>query len=94
MQFDQLNRREVITLLGMPALMWKQLPWTGTAAQVPVKQGPIRFDRTQFIAKCHLVGLRVDFWVVDDREEASRLLQLGADGIMTNDPATMRGLVR
>jgi glycerophosphoryl diester phosphodiesterase len=89
-----LSQGEVITLLGMPALMWKQLPWTGTAAQVPVKQGGIRFDRTAFIAKCHLLGLRVDFWVVDDREEASRLLQLGADGIMTNDPATMRGLVR
>ena len=89
-----LSQGEVITLLGMPALIWKQLPWTGTAAQVPVHQGPIRFDRTQFIAKCHLLGLRVDFWVVDDREEASRLLQLGADGIMTNDPAAMQGLVR
>ena len=89
-----LSQGEVITLLGMPALLWKQLPWTGTAAQVPVKQGAIHFDRTQFIAKCHLLGLRVDYWVVDDREEASRLLQLGADGIMTNDPASMLGLVR
>lgn len=89
-----LSQGEVITLLGLPALMWKQLPWTGSAAQVPVKQGPIAFDRMQFIAKCHLLGLRVDFWVIDDREEASRLLQLGADGVMTNDPAAMRGLVR
>jgi glycerophosphoryl diester phosphodiesterase len=89
-----LSQGEVITLLGMPALLWKQLPWTGTAVQVPVKQGPIHFDRTQFIAKCHMLGLRVDYWVVDDREEASRLLQLGADGIMTNNPAGMSGLVR
>ena len=59
-----------------------------------MKQGPIHFDRTSFIAKCHLLGLRVDYWVVDDREEASRLLQLGADGIMTNNPAAMQGLVR
>lgn len=89
-----LSQGEVISLVGMPALMWRQLPWTGTAAQVPVKQGPIHFDRSQFIAKCRLLGLRVDYWVVDDREEASRLLQLGADGIMTNDPAAMQGLVR
>ncbi len=89
-----LSQGEVITLLGMPALLWKQLPWTGTAAQVPVHQGAIRFDRPAFIAKCHMLGLRLDYWVVDDREEASRLLQLGADGIMTNNPAGMQGLVR
>jgi len=89
-----LSQGEVITLLGMPALLWKLLPWTGSAAQVPVNQGPIRFDRPAFIAKCHMLGLRLDYWVVDDREEASRLLRLGADGIMTNDPANMQGLVR
>ena len=83
---------EVITLLSLPALLWRQLPFTGTAAQVPVKQGPIRFDRPAFIAKCHSLGLRVDFWVIDDAVEAARLLALGADGIMTNDPAKLRPL--
>jgi len=87
-----LSQGEVISLLGMPALLWKQLPWTGNAAQIPVAQGAIRFDRTPFIAKCHMLGLRVDYWVVDDREEAARLLELGADGIMTNDPAALRTL--
>ena len=48
---------------------------------------------TTFIAKCHSLGLRVDFWVIDDRDEAERLLALGADGIMTNDPATLRPVV-
>jgi glycerophosphoryl diester phosphodiesterase len=76
----------------MPALLWRQLPFTGTAAQVPVSQGAIRFDRTAFIAKCHSLGLRVDFWTVDDPAEAQRLLALGADGIMTNDPAAMQTL--
>jgi len=76
----------------MPAMLWRQLPFTGSAAQVPTKQGPLRFDRPAFIAKCHSLGLRVDFWVVDDRAETARLLELGADGIMTNDPATLRPL--
>ena len=55
-------------------------------------QGPLRFDRAPFIAKCHSVGLRVDYWVIDDASEAARLLELGADGIMTNDPAKIAGL--
>jgi glycerophosphoryl diester phosphodiesterase len=87
-----LSRGEVATLLTMPALLWRQLPFTGTAAQVPTKQGPARFDRQTFIAKCHSLGLRVDFWTVDDPAEAKRLLDLGADGIITNDPAAIKPL--
>ena len=87
-----LSQTEVASLLSMPAVLWRQLPLTGNAAQVPTRQGPIRFDRASFVAKCHSLGLRVDFWVVDDRAEAARLLELGADGIMTNDPAALRPL--
>jgi glycerophosphoryl diester phosphodiesterase len=87
-----LSQSEVASLLALPALLWRQLPFTGTAAQIPTHQGPIRFDREPFIAKCHSLGLRVDFWTIDDVAEAKRLLSLGADGIMTNDPAAMRPL--
>jgi glycerophosphoryl diester phosphodiesterase len=87
-----LSQVEVITLLGLPALLWRQLPYTGSAAQVPVAHGALRFDRPTFLAKCHSLGLRVDYWVVDDPAEAKRLLDLGADGIMTNDPAAIRPL--
>lgn len=87
-----LSQGEVATLLALPAVVWRQLPFTGTAAQVPTHQGPLHFDRSTFIAKCHSVGLRVDFWTVDDPEQASRLLGLGADGIITNDPAALKSL--
>jgi len=89
-----LSRGELASLLSVPAMLWRQLPFTGTAAQVPVSQGAIRFDRAPFIAKCHSLGLRVDFWTVDDPATAERLLALGADGIMTNDPAAIRPLFR
>jgi glycerophosphoryl diester phosphodiesterase len=87
-----LSMSEIASLIALPGLAWRQLPWTGDAAQVPLRQGPIRFDRKSFVAKCHSLGLRVDYWVVDDRTEAARLLELGADGIMTNDPAAIAPL--
>ncbi len=87
-----LSQGEVVALLSLPGVLWRQLPYTGTAAQIPVRHGAIRFDRAAFIAKCHSLGLRVDFWTVDDRAEAARLLELGADGIITNDPAAIRPL--
>jgi glycerophosphoryl diester phosphodiesterase len=85
-----LSQREVASLLALPALLWRQLPFTGTAAQVPTHAGRIRLDRPAFIAKCHAIGLRVDYWTIDDRVEAARLLALGADGIITNDPRAIR----
>ena len=87
-----LSQGEVAALLSLPAMLWRQLPFTGTAAQVPVRAGRIHFDRAAFIAKCHSIGLRVDFWTIDDRDEAARLLALGADGIITNDPTAVRPL--
>jgi len=87
-----LSQGEVASLLGLPAMLWRQLPFTGTAAQVPMNAGRIRFDRATFIAKCHSIGLRVDFWTIDERDQAARLLELGADGIITNDPRLLRPL--
>jgi glycerophosphoryl diester phosphodiesterase len=88
-----LSQGEVLSLVSLPALLWRQLPFTGTAAQVPTHHGVLRFDRPAFIAKCHSLGLRIDFWTIDDRAEAARLIALGADGIMTNDPAAIRPVV-
>jgi glycerophosphoryl diester phosphodiesterase len=85
-----LSQGEVATLVSLPALLWRQLPFTGSAAQVPTHRGPLRFDRAPFIAKCHSLGLRVDFWTIDTADEAARLLALGADGIITNDPRAIR----
>jgi glycerophosphoryl diester phosphodiesterase len=88
-----LSQGEVATLISLPALLWRQLPFTGSAAQVPTHRGPLRFDRAPFIAKCHSLGLRVDFWTIDTPDEAARLLALGADGIITNDPRAIRPVV-
>jgi glycerophosphoryl diester phosphodiesterase len=89
-----LSRPEVAALLATPDAIWRRLPRTGTAAQIPLRAGPLRLDRADFIARCHRLGLRVDYWTIDKRAEAARLLALGADGIMTDDPAALVELFR
>jgi glycerophosphoryl diester phosphodiesterase len=74
-------------LVFLPIAVLGRLPWAGRAAQVPVRVGPIRLDRRAFVEKCHTLGVRVDFWTIDDPRQARRLRSLGADGIMTDDPA-------
>ena len=54
-----------------------------TRPSVDVKAGPIRFDRVGFIDRCHDLGLRVDFWTVDDPVVAKRWAALGVDSITT-----------
>ncbi len=49
----------------------------------------VHFDRPELLRRAHLAGVRVDFWVVNDPMEARRLLEFGADGIMTDDPASI-----
>jgi glycerophosphoryl diester phosphodiesterase len=84
-----LGQAEVLALLALPARVLERLPFFGVAAQLPVSAGPIRFDRRPFIDKCHALGIRVDFWTINDPDEARRLIALGADGIMTDDPARL-----
>jgi glycerophosphoryl diester phosphodiesterase len=89
-----LSRPEVAALLVTPESLWRRLPFRGSAAQVPLASGRIRLDRARFIERCHRLGLRVDFWTVNRPDEAARLLALGADGIMTDDPAAIAPVFR
>lgn len=84
-----LGQPEVLALLGLPAAVIERMPFVGNAAQIPVAAGPVRLDRRSFIDKCHRLGIRVDYWTINDPAEARRLITLGADGIMTDDPARM-----
>ena len=84
-----LPEAEVATMLFAPALLFSILPWRGQAAQLPLGSGKRRFDTADLVARCHALGVRLDFWVVNDPEAAERLLDLDADGIMTDDPRAL-----
>lgn len=86
-----LGQSEVAKLKLFPA---SRVPPSGNIAQVPLRMGPLRFDTRAFLDKAHGLGLRVDYWVVNDPRMAKRLADLGADGIMTDDPAAILPSVR
>jgi glycerophosphoryl diester phosphodiesterase len=54
------------------------------AAQVPVRQGPLRVVDRRFVAHAHRRGVQVHVWTIDDPTEMNELLDLGVDGIMTD----------
>jgi glycerophosphoryl diester phosphodiesterase len=80
-----LSKTEVAVLRFLPAAVARKFV-SGNSAHIPVEHHGIRLDSGRFIRRCRALGLRVDYWVVDDPGEARRLLDLGATGIMSDDP--------
>lgn len=62
-------------------------------AQVPVKQGPLPLVTKRFIETAHRVGLLVHVWTIDDPQEIARLIDLGVDGIMSDDTRALRDVL-
>ncbi len=60
------------------------------ALHVPMDEdlGPltIRMDRRHFIKEAHRHNMAVNFWTVNDEASMRRLIELGADGIITDSP--------
>jgi len=46
-----------------------------------------------YMKRAQMWGVRVNVWTVDDPAEARRLLELGVDALITNDPRRLRGVV-
>jgi glycerophosphoryl diester phosphodiesterase len=59
-------------------------------AQVPLHLGGRALVDERFVTAAHARGLQVHVWTVDTEEEATTLLDLGVDGIMTDRPAMLR----
>jgi glycerophosphoryl diester phosphodiesterase len=80
-------RLRLASLSRMPLF---RAPASAVAAQVPVRHGRVTVVDRRFVAWCHRLGLQVHVWTIDDPAEMDRLLDLGVDGIMTDDLDALR----
>ncbi|RAY14017.1 glycerophosphodiester phosphodiesterase [Actinomadura craniellae] len=79
---------------GGPAGKLVRLAATGVAcAQVPYGLGRVPFVTRPFLDHAHRLGLKVHAWTVNDPTEMGRLLDLGIDGIMTDDLEALRDVM-
>lgn len=84
-----LSPREIAGALVLPRSYLRRVRFGGGAAQVPRRAYGVELASRRAIDRLHALGLRVDFWTIDDPAEALRLFALGADGVMTDDPRVM-----
>jgi glycerophosphoryl diester phosphodiesterase len=64
------------------------------ALQVPVRSGPLEVVNRSFVAAAHSRGLAVHVWTIDDAAQMRALIDLGVDGIMTDQPLRLAELAR
>jgi len=63
------------------------------AYQVPERQGDLVVVDERFVAAAHESGKAVHVWTVNDTESMERLLDLGVDGIISDLPTTLCGVL-
>ncbi|HEY1097652.1 MAG TPA: glycerophosphodiester phosphodiesterase family protein, partial [Myxococcota bacterium] len=92
-----LGKRSIQILRFLPLwlcrrLLRRHVERGGARVQIPPQAGGIRLDDAGFIARCHALGFAVDYWVINDVEQARTLLERGADGLITDFPGRLRHL--
>jgi glycerophosphoryl diester phosphodiesterase len=63
------------------------------AYQVPERQGDLVVVDERFVQAAHRAGKAVHVWTVNDTESMERLLGLGVDGIISDLPTTLCGVL-
>ncbi len=58
----------------------------GDVYQIPTSAGPAQLATPRFISNAHRLNQAVHYWTIDDPDEMRRLLEMGADGIITDRP--------
>lgn len=64
-----------------------------TVMQVPTEYGIFNLSTERFIEQAHAHGIAVHYWTIDDEDTMEELIELGADGIMTNLPSRLREVI-
>ncbi len=94
----EIARLRVLSLAGLPMRPRRSArptstdreprdrPFRGRIASIPLRQGPVPLATRRLVNFAHQIGLKVHVWTVDDPAEMDRLLEIGVDGIMTDEP--------
>lgn len=87
---DATQRFLILTRLG--------LDWFAsagfTALQIPVAKRGYRLDFPALVGAAHRRNMAVHYWTINEVGEMRRLIALGADGIMTDRPDLLLGVLR
>ncbi|DAC27773.1 MAG TPA: glycerophosphodiester phosphodiesterase [Candidatus Thalassarchaeaceae archaeon] len=69
---------------------WWMDPGQVSILQIPTEGGGFDLATEGVVNRAHQHGQAVQYWTINDREMMGHLIDIGADGIMTDDPILLR----
>ncbi len=86
-----LVEREIRKLYLTSFLPWDPVNFPKqTRAQVPSTYGKRKIVTWAFVRTAHRHGIPVDVWTINDQQEMEHLLDIGVDGMMTDELRTLK----
>jgi glycerophosphoryl diester phosphodiesterase len=82
------SSREVLRFIVLGAAAWRGNP-PMTAFEVPAKPGSLRVVSPRFLRNAARVDIPTHVWTVNDVSEATRLKDMGVQGVITDRPDLM-----
>lgn len=88
-----LSKAGVMLLWLGPPLLPRLIP--GRAAQVPMRFWGDRLALVtpRFVRTAHRYGIRVHVWTINDAPTMQRLVEIGVDGIVTDEPDVLKAVL-
>lgn len=80
------------TKLGLPRIRSDDIHYKSFA--VPMKSGPLKVVTQKFVRKAHEYNLAVHVWTINDSPTMNKLLDLGVDGIFTDNPKLLKEVLQ
>jgi glycerophosphoryl diester phosphodiesterase len=87
----EVTRFVLNTKIGFPRINSKDIHYR--AFQVPTKSGPLKVVTKKFVRKAHDYNLAVHVWTINDSPTMNHLLDLGVDGIFTDNPKLLKQVI-
>lgn len=83
---------EVVGAAALPGVrrFW---PLGAAAFQVPVRHKGVPVVTAEMVANAHRRGVLVHVWTINDRPEMERLIELGVDGLVSDDLETLKAVL-
>jgi len=73
----------ILQRIGLLSLLF---PFAGITLQVPEIHGTVQIVTDKLISRLHKKGVPIQVWTINEEADMYRLLEMGVDGIVTDDP--------
>jgi glycerophosphoryl diester phosphodiesterase len=85
------SSREISLFLALSkARLGRLFHARGLTFEVPMRKYRIKLPTTSFVRQAHQQGISVLVWTINDPSAMRQCITLGVDGIITDDPATLK----